>query len=73
MIEWSSQYQNLPVFHYRLKTCFKAKVTECSYYVLGGKPLPNMDLIRRHLLAEGTLTKECLVQILHEVTAIFSK
>jgi len=32
-----------------------------------------MDLIRKHLLAEGTIAKECLVQILHTVTALFSK
>lgn len=32
-----------------------------------------MDLIRKHLMIEGALEKECLVRILEEVTAIYRK
>ena len=32
-----------------------------------------MDLIRKHLMIEGTIEKECLVRILEEVTAIYRK
>ena len=35
--------------------------------------MPKMDLIRKHLMIEGALEKECLVRILEEVTAIYRK
>jgi hypothetical protein len=38
-----------------------------------GRWVPNFDLIRKHLMIEGLITKECLVRILTEVTAILSK
>ena len=32
-----------------------------------------MNLIRKHLMIEGQIEKECLVRILQEVTAIYRK
>jgi len=33
--------------------------------------LPDANLLRKHLLIEGTVTKECLMHLLKEVTAVF--
>ena len=38
-----------------------------------GKEVPKMDLIRKHLMIEGQIDKTCLVRILEEVTAVYSK
>ena len=38
-----------------------------------GKEVPKMDLIRKHLMIEGVVDKTCLVRILEEVTAVYSK
>jgi hypothetical protein len=35
--------------------------------------MPDADLVRKHLVAEGTVTKECIMLLLKEVTGIFSK
>lgn len=35
--------------------------------------MPKSDLMRKHLLIEGTIDKPCLVRILNEVTALFGK
>jgi hypothetical protein len=35
--------------------------------------MPDADLVRKHLIAEGTVTKECIMFLLKEVTGIFSK
>ena len=32
-----------------------------------------MDLIRKHLMIEGHIDKECLVRILNEVTDVYRK
>ena len=32
-----------------------------------------MNLVRKHLMIEGQMDKECLVRILREVTDIYSK
>ena len=32
-----------------------------------------MDLIRKHLMIEGQIEKECLVRILNEVTDVYRK
>jgi len=40
---------------------------------LGSKKIPDVALLRRHLLIEGTVTKECLMHLLKEVTTIFRK
>ena len=32
-----------------------------------------MNLIRKHLMIEGHIEKECLIKILEEVTAIYRK
>lgn len=33
--------------------------------------MPKMDLIRKHLMIEGQIEKDCLVRILTEVTDIY--
>lgn len=43
------------------------------YHEKDGRQVPNFDLIRKHLMIEGLITKECLVRILNEVTTIFMK
>lgn len=35
--------------------------------------MPDMNLIRKHLMIEGQIEKECLVKILNEVTDIYRK
>jgi serine/threonine-protein phosphatase 2B catalytic subunit len=40
---------------------------------LGSKKIPDVALLRKHLLVEGTVTKECLMHLLKEVTAVFRK
>jgi hypothetical protein len=42
-------------------------------FFVGNKYLPNAPLCRKHLIAEGAVTKECLIYLLAEVTAIFRK
>jgi len=36
-----------------------------------GKTAPKLDLVRKHLMIEGHIEKECLVRILNEVTDIY--
>jgi len=43
------------------------------YHVKDGREVPNFDLIRKHLMIEGHITKECLIRILVEVTAVLKK
>lgn len=38
-----------------------------------GRLVPNMDLLRKHLLREGPIEKEHLIEIIKELTAIMSK
>ena len=38
-----------------------------------GQKLPDMTLIRQHLMLEGHLEKQCLVDIVQKTTAVFSK
>ena len=40
---------------------------------VGKNILPDSPLLRKHLLIEGTVTKECLMHLLKEVTAVFRK
>ena len=35
--------------------------------------MPKMDLIRKHLMIEGHISKECLVKILQDVSHIYRK
>ena len=35
--------------------------------------MPKLDLIRKHLMIEGQIEKECLVRIVNEVTDIYRK
>ena len=35
--------------------------------------MPKMDLIRKHLMIEGHIDKDCLVKILQDVSAIYRK
>ena len=44
-----------------------------SVFYLVGKTVPKMDLIRKHLMIEGHIKKDCLVRIIQEVTEIYSK
>jgi len=39
-----------------------------GFYVSVGKSTPDMNLIRKHLMIEGQIEKECLTRILQEVT-----
>lgn len=41
------------------------------YQTVDGKTAPKMDLIRKHLMIEGHIDKECLVRILNEVTDVY--
>lgn len=41
------------------------------YHTVDGKTVPKMDLIRKHLMIEGHIEKECLVRILNEVTDVY--
>ena len=43
------------------------------YSCLIGKTVPKMDLIRKHLMIEGHVEKECLVKIIQEVTDVYRK
>lgn len=38
---------------------------------MSGKQLPNINLIRKHLILGGSITKSCLVKLLVEVTNLF--
>ena len=42
------------------------------FFYLGQK-LPDMTLIRQHLMLEGVMDKSCLIDILHKITGVFSK
>lgn len=44
-----------------------------SFPLCVGKLMPSQDLIRKHLMLEGQVSKECLVKILDEATEIYSK
>lgn len=44
---------------------------EQCYHTVDGKSVPKMDLVRKHLMIEGHIQKDCLVRILNEVTAIY--
>lgn len=46
-----------------IENLFKANAEE--------KMVPDMNLIRKHLMIEGHIQKECLVRILHEVTDVY--
>ena len=35
--------------------------------------MPKMELIRKHLMIEGQIEKQCLIRILEEVTDIYRK
>jgi hypothetical protein len=37
-------------------------------FCVDGKKVPNFDLIRKHLMIEGHITKEALVRLLVDVT-----
>lgn len=39
----------------------------------GGRQVPNMDVLRKHLLREGRLEKKELVELIKEATAIMRK
>jgi len=41
------------------------------YHTVDGKTVPKLDLIRKHLMIEGHIEKECLVKILQEVTDVY--
>ena len=43
------------------------------FICLVGKTAPKLDLVRKHLMIEGQIEKECLVRILNEVTDIYRK
>ena len=43
------------------------------FIYLVGKTAPKLDLVRKHLMIEGQIEKECLVRILNEVTDIYRK
>jgi len=45
--------------------------SENLYHTVDGKTVPKMDLIRKHLMLEGHIQKDCLVRILNEVTDIY--
>ena len=49
----------------------------CSHYLplffAVGREVPKMDLIRKHLMIEGQIEKQCLVRILDTVKAIYRK
>lgn len=38
-----------------------------------GRLVPNMDLLRKHLLREGPIEKEHLVEIIRDATSFLSK
>ena len=44
-----------------------------AFFVPVGKTVPKLDLIRKHLMIEGQIEKDCLVRILNEVTDIYRK
>jgi len=52
---------------------FDNYLTFTSFLYAIGKSVPKMDLVRKHLMIEGHIQKDCLVRILNEVTAIYSK
>jgi serine/threonine-protein phosphatase 2B catalytic subunit len=39
----------------------------------GGRQVPNMDVLRKHLLREGRLEKKELVELIKEATSIMRK
>ena len=43
------------------------------FFVPIGKTVPKLDLVRKHLMIEGQIEKDCLVRILNEVTDIYRK
>ena len=45
----------------------------CVFFVPLGKTVPKLDLVRKHLMIEGQIEKDCLVRILNEVTDIYRK
>ena len=57
----------------RLAIIAFANVNTCLCFFYLGQKLPDMTLIRQHLMLEGLMDKSCLVDIVHKVTAVFSK
>lgn len=43
------------------------------YFFVIGRTVPKMELIRKHLMIEGQIEKQCLIRILEEVTDIYRK
>ena len=54
-------------------TCHNTLVLFRAFFVPVGKTVPKLDLIRKHLMIEGQIEKDCLVRILNEVTDIYRK
>ena len=54
-------------------TCHNTLVLFRAFFVPIGKTVPKLDLIRKHLMIEGQIEKDCLVRILNEVTDIYRK
>jgi hypothetical protein len=56
-------------FAFKIFTNFYLFITEKS----GGRLVPNMEVLRKHLLREGPIEKEHLCELIKELTGIMSK
>ena len=49
-------------------------VSNFDFLLIGeGKTVPDMKIVRQHLSLEGHIDKECLVELITQVTAVYSK
>lgn len=64
-----------PRFPLQKNDLFKPKGMQftSSLSHLGKQLIPDVVMLRKHLLVEGTVTKECLMHLLKEVTTVFRK
>jgi len=57
-----------------LYLCIQTKVKVLFNAKLSGRPtVPNLELIRKHLLEEGQIAKTELVRLIKDATVVFSK
>ena len=71
--ENKSDYTERPVKNVPHPATNKPKDEEFFAYDRNGAPIPNLDFIREHFLAEGRLTEQQAIYILDKATDLLSR
>lgn len=71
--ENKSEYTERPVKNVPHPATNKPKDDEFFAYDRNGAPIPNLDFIREHFLAEGKLTEQQAIYILDRATDLLSR